>query len=216
VKRQTAFKLGLLMFIISFIICLGFYNELPQELPTHFNINNEADSFASKNMALFGINAFMVLVYLLCYMITNRDPKRYNQGDKALNVVLIIIPAISILTTSLVISYGLGNRPSIDFWISGVISIMFILIGNYLPKTKRNYTIGIKLPWTLASDYVWEKTHRMAGYLWILGGLLSLISLFIFKNYVSVIFPTIILVIVIVPIIYSYLIYKKCSEKGEN
>ena len=89
-KRKTAFKLGLLIFLFVFAVCLIFYKRLPSELPIHFNMNNQADSFASKEMALFGVNGFMLVLYLFCYFITNKDPKVENQGDKVLNVVLYL------------------------------------------------------------------------------------------------------------------------------
>ncbi|WP_019133034.1 SdpI family protein [Peptoniphilus obesi] len=215
-KRKTAFKLGLLIFLFVFAVCLIFYKRLPSELPIHFNMNNQADSFASKEMALFGVNGFMLVLYLFCYFITNKDPKVENQGDKALNVVLIFVPILAILTSAITISYGLNYRPRIDLYLNLALSIMFILIGNYLPKTKRNYTLGIKLPWTLASDYVWEKTHRLAGYLWVIGGLVSLIGTILFKEYNSYIFVGAIIIMVFIPMLYSYLVYEKIKKQADE
>lgn len=215
-KRKTAFRLGLLMFLFVFAVCLIFYKRLPSELPIHFDVNNQADSFASKEKALFGINGFMLVIYLFCYFITNKDPKVENQGDKALNVVLIFVPILAILTSAITISYGLNYRPKIDLYLTLALSIMFILIGNYLPKTKRNYTLGIKLPWTLASDYVWEKTHRLAGYLWVIGGFISFIGTILFKDYTSYIFGGAIIIMVFIPMIYSYLIYEKIKKQADE
>ena len=215
-KRKTAFRLGLLIFLFVFAVCLIFYKRLPSELPIHFDMNNKADSFASKEMALFGVNGFMLVLYLFCYFITNKDPKVENQGDKALNVVLIFVPILAILTSAITISYGLNYRPRIDLYLNLALSIMFILIGNYLPKTKRNYTLGIKLPWTLASDYVWEKTHRLAGYLWVIGGLVSFIGTILFKDHISYIFVGAIIIMVFIPMIYSYLIYEKIKKQADE
>lgn len=215
-KRKTAFKLGLLIFLFVFAVCLIFYKRLPSELPIYFNMNNQADSFASKEMALFGVNGFMLVLYLFCYFITNKDPKVENQGDKAINVVLIFVPILAILTSAITISYGLNYRPRIDLYLNLALSIMFILIGNYLPKTKRNYTLGIKLPWTLASDYVWEKTHRLAGYLWVIGGLVSFIGTILFKDHISYIFVGAIIIMVFIPMIYSYLIYEKIKKQADE
>ena len=215
-KRKTVFRLGLLIFLFVFAVCLIFYKRLPSELPIHFNMNNQADSFASKEMALFGVNGFMLVLYLFCYFITNKDPKVENQGDKVLNVVLIFVPILAILTSAITISYGLNYRPRIDLYLNLALSIMFILIGNYLPKTKRNYTLGIKLPWTLASDYVWEKTHRLAGYLWVIGGLVSFIGTILFKDHISYIFVGAIIIMVFIPMIYSYLIYEKIKKQADE
>jgi uncharacterized membrane protein len=104
--------------------------------------------------------------------------------------------------------YGvaMGKNIRIEFILSLVIGVVFVLIGNYLPKCKQNYTIGIKIPWTLNSEENWNKTHRMAGYLWVVCGVANI--LFCLFGLVWAIFP-IVFVMVVVPVIYSYMLHRK-------
>ena len=88
-----------------------------------------------------------------------------------------------------------------------LIGLLFIVIGNYMPKTKQSYTMGIKLPWTLASEENWNRTHRLAGFLWVIGGVYFLAMTFIGWSLVAFLIP--LAVMVLVPAVYSYLLYRK-------
>ena len=92
-----------------------------------------------------------------------------------------------------------------------LVGVVFIIIGNYLPKCRQSYTVGIKLPWTLASEDNWNRTHRMAGGLWMVGGAVVLLMGLTGKAYVAV-FLSVTAVMVLVPTIYSYLLYRKLSN----
>jgi len=124
--------------------------------------------------------------------------------------MLWLLPAITIVTQLTILAYALGYQVNVPKPIFILIGIMFIFIGNYLPKTQPNYTIGLKLPWTLHSDYNWQKTHRLAGILWIIGGLLIVVGAFFLSTEASPVltwgFFGILSVMVIVPIIYSLIL----------
>lgn len=203
-KREKAFKIGLLISLIPLIIGLYFYGQVPDLMPTHFDFNNEPDRYSSKEFALFGLPLIMIGVYILVYFLTKVDPRRKYQSEKVMNITLLIIPIVSILTTLFTIFYTLGHRPNLGMWLNIFISILFIFIGNYMPKIRRNYTMGIKLPWTLHSDYVWDKTHRLGGMVFVIGGVINLIMSFISLRFIFVTY----LLIVVIPIVYSYLVYR--------
>ncbi|MGO1581487.1 MAG: SdpI family protein [Peptoniphilaceae bacterium] len=211
--RSKYFKISLFIFLINFIIVGFFYNKLPDQLPTHYNFMGEVDKYSSKFTALFGINLIMLGLQIFCYKITNLDPKKENQGEKIFKLVLLIIPIFTLGITLITIARGLGKEVNVVDITSIMIGILFILLGNYFPKTKRNYTIGIKIPWTLDSDYNWNKTHRFAGYLWSIGGILIIFTSFLSGFYGEYFIFAIVLAVVIIPIIYSYKIYK---ELGKN
>lgn len=214
-KRNSAFKLGLLLFLIPFIIGMIFYSQMPNQMPIHFGFNNEADNYASKEFALFGLPSFLLLIYFIAYKITSLDPKRKNQGDKAFNIVLFFVPILSIITSSLAISYAKGQKPDIGLIMTLSICLMFILLGNYMPKIKRNYSLGIKLPWTMDNDFIWDKTHRFAGKVYMVCGFLGIIIAILFKN-MEFLFAINIFVMVILPTIYSYLLYKNLRQDNEK
>lgn len=207
-KRNNVFKFGMLINIIPFIMGGIYYNQLPETMATHFDFNNHANGFSSKPMALFGIPMILVLVYILAYFFTSQDPKRSNQNEKVVAFVLVIIPILNLIVSGMIISVNLGNKVDIGLIINIFIGILFMGLGNYMPKIKRNYTIGIRLPWTLDNDYIWDKTHRFAGYIWSIGGIIYLIAAFFLKDYSHYFIPVIILILTAIPTIYSYMIYK--------
>ncbi|MDY6065569.1 MAG: SdpI family protein [Finegoldia sp.] len=212
-KREKFFKIGLGLFVVQFIISALVYKSMPDLMPTHFNINNQADDFSSKAFALFGLPLMMLGVYLMAYFFTTKDPKVKNQNEKIMAFMLILIPSLSLIITFITIAYVRGIKLDISTWMNVILGIAFIVIGNYLPKTKRNYTMGIKLPWTLDSDYVWDKTHRLAGYIWSIGGIFLIIVSLLFKNKISYLF-VLFLAMVFIPTIYSYFLYKKVGKSA--
>ena len=207
-KRNNVFKFGMLINIIPFIIGGIYYNQLPETMATHFDFNNHANGFSSKPMALFGIPMILVLVYILAYFFTSQDPKRSNQNEKVVAFVLVIIPILNLIVSGMIISVNLGNKVDIGLIINIFIGVLFTGLGNYMPKIKRNYTIGIRLPWTLDNDYIWDKTHRFAGYIWSIGGIIYLIAAFFLKDYSHYFIPVIILILTAIPTVYSYMIYR--------
>ena len=126
-----------------------------------------------------------------------------------------LTPVLSIIVNGAMYAYALGSAIDITMLVMLFTAVLFIVIGNYLPKCKHNYTLGVKLPWTLADENNWNATHRLAGYVWMLGGMVLLINAFFFNMYV---FLIVMLVMVLVPSVYSYLYYRKhgVEEKKEE
>ena len=96
-----------------------------------------------------------------------------------INIVLCICPAVSCLTGSVTYATAMGRSFHVTSWITAVAAALFILFGNYMPKCKRNYTLGIRLPWTLNSDENWNATHRLGGRVWVVAGFVMLLGCFL-------------------------------------
>lgn len=194
------------------IIGLILWNKLPAEIPTHFNINNEPDGWSSKAFAVFGLPLFMLAMHLVCIFATKADPKNNNISDKVLTLILYIVPVVSILMSSMIYPTALGKEVAVGTITMIFMGIVFVIIGNYLPKCKQSYTIGIKLPWTLEDSENWAKTHSLAGKLWVIGGLIVMATAFLESPYV---FLPVALIMVLVPTAYSYMLYKNKKDKSE-
>ncbi len=182
------------------IIC---WNRLPDVMATHFGFNNEANGFSSKAFAVFGLPLILLAVLWVGAFVTAHDPKRQNISPKMFSLMLWIAPVISLVAAATIYPVNLGYELDIAFFSELLVGLMFIIIGNYLPKARQNYTIGIKIPWTLANEENWNRTHRLAGYLWMICGILMiLISLtrFVPAEWLVGIF----LIMVLVPCIYSF------------
>ena len=200
------------MIITSIIILapivagLLLWEQLPAEMATHFGSDGEPDGWSSKEFAVIGLPLFLLAVHWFCAAFTGVDPKKENISNKMMTLVLWICPVIAIVGDGSMYLYALNN--SINTTIIGVILVgcLLLVLGNYMPKMKQSYTLGIKLPWTLNSEENWNRTHRLAGWITMLAGVIVLIGGFTEQFWT--VFVAIALVAV-VPTIYSYVLYKK-------
>ena len=208
-KDKIYIAISLIISVIPLILGMYFYNVIPDRVPVHFNFNGVPDSYASKNIGLFLPQFVMILVLVLMIMCLKLDPKSDNHASSMIHVLYLFIPTISLVLSIIIIRYCLGYTVDVGIVIVRVIFVFFLIIGNLLPKVKRNYTLGIKVPWTLDSDYNWNKTHRFAGYLWTVLSLFVIVSTFVSSSFYKYITGLAILIIVFVPMLYSYLIYRK-------
>lgn len=209
-KNKIKFKkesvISVIFSILLFaLVNLLFYKKMPETLPTHWGFNNKIDGYSSKFTTLITTPLLLIFLNIFsCFMLDN-DPKNKDKNNFVITIGKATIPLVMPITFVISVFYGLGKKINVMVIISIFVGFLLILIGNYLPKTKRNYTVGIKLPWTLNSDENWNKTHRLAGYFFILGGIFFLLTPFIGNEYL--IFLTF-MIIGIVPAIYSFYLYK--------
>lgn len=214
--RTNIKKLIISSVIILCPILLGIilWDTLPEIITTHWNISGEADGFSGKAMAVFAIPAFLLAFHWLCMIITSFDKKNINQNKKAMGIIFWICPLLSLYFSALIYSIAFGYEidiVSLSFLLFG---ILFIVIGNYLPKVKQNRTLGIKILWTLKNEENWNATHRFGGKVWVIGGIIILFLTFI-PIYISAFaFGVILVSMIFIPIIYSYNYFKKQVKNG--
>jgi uncharacterized membrane protein len=182
------------------------WNRLPDEVPFHWNAAGEVDGWASKAVAVFVPSAAMLALQWLCMLVTSTDPKKQNHPEKVKVLVLWLIPIITVFISALMYVSALGVSVRVETLMPILLGLVFVAIGNYMPKCKQNYTIGIKIPWTLASEENWNRTHRLAGWVWVGGGVVMLLSGFLGIFWLTLA-PAIIMVAV--PLIYSYILHQK-------
>lgn len=203
-KKESVISVIISILLFAFVNLL-FYKKMPETLPTHWGFNNKIDGYSSKFTTLITTPLLLIFLNIFsCFMLDN-DPKNKDKNNFVITIGKATIPLVMLITFVISVFYGLGKKINVMVIISIFVGFLLILIGNYLPKTKRNYTVGIKLPWTLNSDENWNKTHRLAGYFFILGGIVFLLTPFIGNEYL--IFLTF-MIIGIIPAIYSFYLYK--------
>ena len=144
--------------IILLPVCVGLilWNSLPEQIAIHWNVQGVADGFAGKATAVFALPCFLLVMHWICTLVTSADPKVKNVQGKPLTLVLWICPVISLVICSIVYAVAMGYNISIEIIMPIVMGVLFVLIGNYMPKCKQNHTIGIKLPWTLDDSENWN------------------------------------------------------------
>lgn len=188
------------------VIGLILWNRLPDTVATHFGMDNTANGWSSKFTAVVGIPAFLTLAQLFVAVVTANDPKRKSINDKFMGLILWIVPVCSLFCCLTIYAMALGNPIDVSMIGSVLVGVIFIVIGNYMHKIKQNFTVGIKIPWTLHSEENWNRTHRLSSWLWISGGVVFIIC-GLFK--VEVIQLIIIAAIAIIPAVYSFILFRK-------
>ncbi|MEG1390948.1 MAG: SdpI family protein [Angelakisella sp.] len=197
-----------LVCLLPMLLGILLYNKLPDSIPIHFNAAGEVDRYTSKIVGVLGMPLLLTLLNVFLHFVLNNDPKKANMSRTMLIISKWCIPVISIIAQGTSLAIALGASIPIPTIMSIFVGLLFIACGNYFPKTKQNYTMGIKLPWTLNSEENWNRTHRLAGYLWVGGGFAILICGLI-RGLETPLFLSIILVMTLIPTVYSYLLYKK-------
>ena len=205
-KNLKVLILTTFVMLLPILAGLILWNQLPEQMPTHWNASGEVDGWSGKAFAVFGLPLIMVAAQWLCMLGTAADPKRKNHSEKVLHLVLWIIPALSVVLHAVTYATALGYAVPIEVVMPVLIGLIFTIIGNYMPKCKQNYTIGIKIPWTLDNEENWNRTHRFAGWLWTFCGIAIMCTGFFGGFWV---FLPITLLMVLAPIIYSYVLHKK-------
>ncbi len=215
--RENRKKLIITSIVILVPIFIGLilWNKLPDKIPTHWNSAGEVDGWSSKIFAVFGLPAILFVLHWACVLGTSADPKKQNIEGKVFEIVFWTCPIVSLLVGMLGYGTALGMEFKVDKIMLALVGIMFIVVGNYLPKCKQSYTVGIKLPWTLDDEENWNRTHRMAGKLWVASGIVLLLSMLLPTSFMVVVVLAALVVTVLVPTVYSYLLFREKEKRGE-
>ncbi len=202
------------------VLYLAFtWSTIPAIIPTHYNIRFEPDKTGSKNFlwaaagAMFAVSLF---VYFLLKNIYRIDPKRYGQ-EKTATFTRIAIGCVVFITalSLLLIIASTKNIHLLDYLLIPIMGLLFCFMGNYMHNIKPNYFAGFRLPWTLESESNWKKTHHLAGKLWFWGGLLIVIIGILIPMKIAIfIMFALLMVMAIIPIVFSYKLFKKDKTAG--
>ncbi|MBX9807958.1 MAG: SdpI family protein [Flavobacteriaceae bacterium] len=211
-------ELPIIVFVLLPFIYLAYlWNSLPDKVPIHWDYRGEINGWGTKYSLIGLVFLLPVLTYVLMLVIPKIDPKKRIElmGGKYYQIKFVLIGFMSILALFIIHS-SISQTLSSPSVIVVLIGLLFMALGNYFKVIKQNYFLGIKTPWTLESEEVWKFTHILAGKLWIVGGLLIVIfSLVIPENINFYFFIGITAIISIVPIVYSYLIFKKLKKSNQ-
>ena len=212
-KHKFTLLLTSLVTIIPMFAGLLLWQKLPEQMPFHWGIDGQVDGWASKPIAVFLMPALMLVFHWVCVLVSAADPKNKNYHPKTFALVLWICPALSLIISSFSYSVALGHTVNVPVVMCLLVGIMFLVIGNLLPKMQQSTTLGIKLPWTLHNEENWNMTHRFSGKVWVTGGIGILATAFLGSFWILI---TILLVMLILPTLYSYLLYRKQGTNNEG
>jgi len=210
-ENRIKIIISLIVTLLPTVFGLCFFNKILEA--EHSNVANAKGVMLT---AIVIIPLIMSVLNLLCILFTHFDLKRERQNKKVIGAVLWIMPVISVYSSFIFYSVLFGINVNYQIITSALFGILFIVMGNYMPKSKQNRTIGIKIRWTLANSDNWNATHRLAGKLWFFAGFFVLAIGFLPSGIFIVTFIISIFAIALVPVVYSYSYYKNNIKSGKQ
>lgn len=200
--------------ILTTIICLipiiagiMLYGKLPDQVVTHWDSAGNPNGWSSKFFGVIVFPGILLLINLIFPFLLKIDPKYSNMSEKVKCLLHWIIPIVELFACTITLTSALGVDIKTQVYAPLFCGILFMIIGNYLPKVSQSYTVGIKLPWTLDDEENWTKTHRFSGFLWVICGLIMIVSAFFEIR--RIIFMILLPVMILIPTAYSLLLYLK-------
>ncbi len=209
-KSKKAMILSVALCLLPTLAGIVLWDALPARIATHFDINGVPDGWSNKGYAVFFLPAMLAALDALCLWGMGRDKSAHRQSRALQKFFLFFVPVLSAYVMALVYLTALGHAVKVDFWLSFLLGVVFLVVGNYLPKCRSNRTMGIRVKWTLASDANWNYTHRIAGFCWVLCGVLTLVGGIAGQSWL--LFPSILLAVA-VPMAASYRYYRKYEKE---
>ncbi|GKS10453.1 hypothetical protein YDYSY3_14530 [Paenibacillus chitinolyticus] len=214
--RKTArwtWKDTLLLIIAAapILYAIGVYGKLPELMAVHFGTGGEANGYQSKGSFLILMSALNLALPLLMKWPPSLDPKRnnYEKFQGFYDLLRILVTVLLSGVFFIIILTNLGYDVPINFWVPLGVGALWMVIGNYMGRARPNYTFGIRTPWTLADEEVWRRTHRMAGPIWMLAGIVF-IGVSLFPSIVPAWFGIVVILLsVLVPTLYSFIKYRE-------
>lgn len=213
-EHKKAVLLSLAGTLLPVVIGLILWNQLPDTMVTHFGADAVPDGVSGKAFAVFGLPAIMAALNLAALAMTAADPGHKGQNKKALGMVFWIMPMISLTVSGVMYAIALGKSVDVLLVLPLMLGLLFVVIGNFLPKVKRNSTLGIKCFWTLHNEENWNKTHRFAGKCWVVGGLVMLLTAVLPVSWMFPVLLVALIPLILAPIAYSYSIYRAHKARG--
>lgn len=207
-KNKTVI-LSTLLCLAPILLGLALYDQLPDMVPTHFDFAGNPNGWSSRPVAVFGLPLFLAALNLLCHWgmgVAARRDDRKVVPDVMMHIVGWIVGVIAVIVVPMSLFMAIGVELPIHFIMNALLAVMFLVIGNYLPKCKMNSYIGIKIPWTYSSEENWRRTHRLGGFVWVVAGFVLVANFFVGNEFVLIVT---IFSAILIPCVYSYLFYWK-------
>ncbi|MBR6595304.1 MAG: SdpI family protein [Oscillospiraceae bacterium] len=213
-KYKKQLILSSIVILLPIVFGLIMWSKLPNTFVTHWGADGAADGFSSKAFAVFFIPALLLALQFICVWITDRTNRGNEQSPKVMNLIFCIMPVISLLVCGMMYAIALGRTFDAALLLPVILGLLFVVIGNYMPKCTRNSTVGIKVIWALNNEENWNATHRFAGKAWVISGLIAAFSALL---PMKIGYPILFVALIgggLLPALYSYLYYRKQVKAG--
>ncbi len=214
--KRNYFIAGGIIILVTLIVTAIVFPSLPDRVPVHWNIRNQVDRYGSPS-SVFLIPVIMAATMLLMAVLPWLSPRRFEMGGEQrpayLQIMIVLLAGLAWFQT-LILAATLGRHFAMGQAIMGGVCAMIAVMGALLRRVPRNFYVGIRTPWTLASTDVWEATHRFAAKTFVVAGVAGVALTFLFHQ---AIWPPFVAITAgaFAPVVYSLLYYKRLERRGE-
>ena len=187
------------------------YPRLPETMPTHWNLAGQPDGWSNRWWGAWLLPVFLLGMWALVQILPRIDPRgrNYAKFGGAFEGIIVTIMLFMLGMHIVVLRAALGYPVAMRRIVPVGIGVLFIVIGNLLPRARPNWFVGIRTPWTLSSDRVWEKTHRLGGHLFVAGGVIITVAALAWVSWAHVVLITVATLCAVIVMVYSYLEWKR-------
>lgn len=213
-KNKWKILISSILIVLPVFVGLIFWKQLPDTMVTHWGADRNPDGTMHKTLAITIPPLILLAFHIVCLIFTSLDKQQKLQNKKALSIIFWIIPGISLFANAAMYSIALDWNIQPHHLTAPLLAVALIFIGNYMPKTVQNRTLGIKISWTLRNEENWNKTHRFAGKLWVVCGVVLLPTVFLPLKWMVPVMIAVMLAVIILPMVYSYHIYTVHKRAG--
>jgi uncharacterized membrane protein len=212
-SNKLSITISIALIAIAFIAGAVLYSQMPDQMPSHWNAAGEIDDYMPKFWGIFMMPLVTIGLLLMFVAIPYIDPLKANiaQFRGIYNIFILLFTVYMLFIHTMTLLAALGYQFNMTYVIIPAVGLIFIGTGFMIRKAKRNFFIGIRTPWTLSSDYVWEETHKLGGVMFMIAGVVTMLTAFFGETGVYMMMAVIMLA-AFVPIIYSFILWQKVSK----
>jgi len=213
-NNKRTLLLTSLVLLLPMLAGILLWDRLPEYMTTHWGADGHADDVGSRVFAVFGLPLTLLAAQCLMVLLTSLDRKNRAQDRKIVALILWVLPIVSLFTSSITYADAFGIRLPPQLLGCGFTGLLFLLLGNYMPKCRPNHTIGVRIAWTLASEANWNVTHRFTGKLWVAGGVFLLLGALLPPHWLSWWLPAVMIAMIVLPLLYSWWFHRRELQRG--
>ena len=207
--------LALSMIAAMFVLAAVNWSSAPSEMPVHWNWAGDPDRLGGRFEGLFGLPLAAIGVYLLLLLLPRLDPrkKNYDAFTGPFAIIRTVVVGLLLGLHVVALLWIRGERAHLNALVAAEVGIALLLIGNYLPKVKSNWFVGVRTPWTLSSESSWRRTHGLAGWLFKVGGVVTVATALAFPELARQVLIGSLIAAAGTSVVYSYIAWKNDPQR---
>lgn len=208
---------SLVLIAAMFVTAAAMWSSAPDRIPVHWNWAGQPDRFGGRVEGLLAMPLLAAGTYALLALLPRIDPRRANYAKftRPFAVLRTVIVAFVCGAYALVLLWLRGYAVNTTAFVTAAAGVLFIVLGNYLPKIKSNWFVGVRTPWTLSSEFAWRRTHHLAGWLFVASGLITLAVTLARPDHAAQVMLGALITAAVISVVYSYIAWRADPARQE-